>query len=514
MSKVKKILAVILSLAMIMGMSVTSFAAGVKPVATDTQTATANNIEATATVTAYQIVKADYNEAGFTGYSAVDGVTIANPLAPTSTEITTIANSNLSGLKSTPMTTTATSGLAAFTADLNAGYWMVLVNGTVNEVYNPMLVGVAYSTSGSDNTMTADPVDANSDWTLVTDGAYAKSSAPTIDKEIVGGDKDVAIGDTVNFKISTEIPSYSADYSEVIVKISDALSTGLTLDTASIVVSIPEGNYTLTSTTAGFELTVNSAYALAHGKEAVTVTYSATLNDQAGINFDANTNTANLEYSNDPSNSEITKTTDDKTYTYTFGIDAALNGSSTEEWNKITQELVKGEMVEETTESGKKEVFKALAGATFTLTNDDTNKVYTAVSGTDGALQFTGLDAGNYTLVETAAPEGYTVNTQKIPVVITAEYNGNGTLKSYSIAIDNKITSTYTATYTGETTTSPTITNIVEGEENAVTQIKNTKISSLPSTGGIGTTIFTIGGCIIMIAAAFLFFRSRKKSEQ
>ena len=43
--------------------------------------------------------------------------------------------------------------------------------------------------------------------------------------------------------------------------------------------------------------------------------------------------------------------------------------------------------------------------------------------------------------------------------------------------------------------------------------ILNTKLSSLPSTGGIGTTIFTIAGCVIMIAAAGLFFASRKKSD-
>nr|WP_289072475.1 LPXTG cell wall anchor domain-containing protein [uncultured Blautia sp.] len=42
----------------------------------------------------------------------------------------------------------------------------------------------------------------------------------------------------------------------------------------------------------------------------------------------------------------------------------------------------------------------------------------------------------------------------------------------------------------------------------------DTKLSSLPSTGGIGTTIFTIGGCLIMIVAAGLFFASRRKSAK
>ena len=46
------------------------------------------------------------------------------------------------------------------------------------------------------------------------------------------------------------------------------------------------------------------------------------------------------------------------------------------------------------------------------------------------------------------------------------------------------------------------------------TTLANTKLSSLPSTGGIGTTIFTIGGCVIMIAAAGLFFASRRKESK
>ncbi|MDD2978640.1 MAG: SpaA isopeptide-forming pilin-related protein [Hespellia sp.] len=519
MSKVKKILALVLSMAMVLGMSMTTFAAtGVKPTENDVKEATVNNVEATATVTAYQVVKANYNDAGFTGYTTVDGVTIADPLAPTSDEITAIAKGNKDGLKTVSMTTTATEGLASFTANLNPGYWMVLVNGTVNEVYNPMLLGVAYTVSGSDSEMSADPVDANSNWTLVTNDAYAKSTTPSIEKTIVdggNGDKgdDVAIGDTVKFRIDTAIPSYSKEYTTVVVKISDALSTGLTLTQDSIATNLPEDSYTITKSASGFEITINSDYALAHGNDTVYVTYSAVLNDQAGINFDPNTNTATLEYSNNPSKADETKKTDDKTYTYTFGIDSKLFGSSSETWNEITKELLKtGEEREIENEAGETVKTTSLPGATFTLTNKTTKKVYTAVSDENGALAFTGLDAGEYTLVETKAPEGYSVNPKEIPVVISAEYNTDGTLKSYKIEVDGKATSTYEATYDGPTT-NKTITNIVPGKDNAETEIKNTKLSSLPSTGGIGTTIFTIGGCAIMIIAAFLYFRSRKKTQ-
>ena len=88
-----------------------------------------------------------------------------------------------------------------------------------------------------------------------------------------------------------------------------------------------------------------------------------------------------------------------------------------------------------------------------------------------------GLDVGSYHFEETKAPEGYSINTDGKTLTLTV--NGDvATAKLYN-----------------------------EG------QLNDTKLSALPSTGGIGTTIFTIAGCVIMIAAAGLFFASRKKSD-
>lgn len=509
MSKIKRILALLLSMAMVLGMTVTTFADTNVPAATDTEEASAINIEAAAEVTAYQVVKGTYTSAGLAGYEAVRAGTIANPLEPTSDEITALAASDLEGLTAVAMTagTPDKNGLASFTANLNAGYWMVLVRGTVEEVYNPMLIGVSYSVDG----MISPEVDANSNWTLVTKDAYAKSTKPSINKEIVGGEKDVAIGDTVNFKITTAIPSYSKEYSDVEVSITDILSKGLTLDQNSFKINLPVTAYVFNSQADMFLIGIDPNYALANGGKEIIIEYSATLNSQAGLNFDANTNTATLEYTNNPGGD--TKTTESRTYTYTFAIDSKLNGAATDKWNVITKEIIKGEIVKKTVEGGTEDVFEALAGATFTLTNNTSKKVYTATSDANGYLAFTGLDAGSYILKETAAPSGYSVNNAEIPVVIAATYNTDGTLKSYSINIDGKATSTYEATYKG-TGTSTTITNIVQGSGNASTNITNVKISELPSTGGIGTTIFTIGGCLIMIAAAAMFFASRKKTAK
>ena len=133
--------------------------------------------------------------------------------------------------------------------------------------------------------------------------------------------------------------------------------------------------------------------------------------------------------------------------------------------------------------------------------------VYTAISDDSGALSFTGLDEGTYTLRETVAPSGYTLEGIDHTVVITAEHNDDGTLKTYSITIDGEATSTYSATYDGESKT------VVKDEVEA-TKIVNTELIALPSTGGIGTTIFTVMGCVIMVTAAGLFIVNRRREAK
>ena len=529
MKKLKKLFAVMLSLVMVLAMGITSFAAtGVTPTEDDKATATAQNIESTATVYAYKITKANY-DGGFTGYSAVEGVTLKDVLAPTPDEVTAIAKDatllgSLKKVQMTAGTANVTNGLADFTAQLTAGYWIVVVSDNVKEVYNPMLLGVYYSESGSDNTMTADPVNANSDWKIKGQTVYAKSTAPYITKEIVGGDginnkqNDVAIGDAVSYKITTVIPSYSKQYDTVTVKITDTLSDGLNLNADSIkingaAVDVPEVKGTLTPAGHGFTFEVDNAYALANGGKEITIEYTATLNENAKVNFDPNTNKAELEYTNKPDGT--TKKTESETYTYTFSIGAALSASIqnfTQKVNQIVKVDANGKVLSTKTEESDlipDGAIEVKSGATFTLTNNTTNKVYTATTGLDGGLTFEGLDAGTYTLVETVAPDGFTLDTTEHTVVITPTYGETSNkLEKLEITIDGTATSTYEVSYEATGTVT------VNKNTTAVTNIKNTKISSLPSTGGIGTTIFTIVGCGIMIAAAGLFFASRRKENR
>lgn len=555
MKKMKKMLAMLLAAVMVMGISLTALAAEVPstpltppthtPTKEDKAEAKVENVEAGATVTAYRIVEPTYNDKGFTGYKLAGGVTLQDMLAPTSDEVTGIAADKILLADLTQEVLQApegAKGLTTYTGALGAGYWVVVVEGSeIQEVYNPMLVGIYYRVEGAgdNNTLVNGTVDANSNWSLNSTPAYAKSEQPTIDKKITGSTgkdtsdgnasgNDVAIGDTVNFEISTKIPSYSKSYTEVMVKITDTMGKGLTLaDPVNLVVKVNGAEVQAGADTftykeepdkKSFEITFASDYALKHSGEAVVVTYDAVLGEDAGLNFDPNTNTAKLEYTNDPSGE--TNEIEDKTYTYTFGIDAKLYGQGSETWNKFTEELLKtGEIVRTELEDGTtKEEAKPLPGAEFTLTRTGDGKTYTAVSDEKGYLSFKGLDAGTYTLQETKAPEGYSLNAVEIPVEITAAYNEDGTLKSYVIKVNNEKTSTYTATYEGP----EKITNIdcTPGHENDWSdvsdthEIKNTKLAALPSTGGIGTTIFTIGGCVIMIAAAGLFFATRRKADK
>ncbi len=99
-----------------------------------------------------------------------------------------------------------------------------------------------------------------------------------------------------------------------------------------------------------------------------------------------------------------------------------------------------------------------------------------------------GLNVGTYTFTEKTAPKGYSVNEN--PATATLEVTAeNGAEGENGTPVANKVIT-------------------------QTTSMTDTKLSALPSTGGIGTTIFTIGGCAIMILAAGLFFATRRKKAK
>ena len=148
---------------------------------------------------------------------------------------------------------------------------------------------------------------------------------------------------------------------------------------------------------------------------------------------------------------------------------------------------------------------------------DLTKKVKTAVSSSEeankGSVVFKGLKEGTYYLKETKAPSTYqlTENVYKIDIVATYASANNDQLKtltSYTITVTNTNDSNdkRTFTYKSKEDTTMVVTNPLT--------IKNTKLGTLPSTGGMGTYLFTIIGVVVMAGAAGAFFISRRKGSE
>lgn len=546
----RQLASIMLAVMMVLAFCVPTFAGmkGTTPEAGDTGTVTINGLTAGDSVTFYQIVKANYDATGFTGFEAVTDKTIelfdkdGNAIYPSAVQIADLAKDTGKLTKVGPVVATGTT----ITQDLAAGEWMALVtpaDGT-KTIYNPMVLSVYYENQNGTVVINGGSISAGDTYTINGTSSYVKKSTIPGDKKITGNSKndvanengdDHAVGDIVNFEITSMVPSYGPEYKAgtVFYNISDKMDPGLTYKNDAKVyiggstTALDSSKYTLTNNKDGFKIEFTEEYirslaSKTDAERAVVVKYSAEINNGATVNFDANDNTMTVNFANNPETKDDGEKVEDKTHQYTFEIDGNINGSS-KTVNRKGHELIKvNEKGEPVTEpqwinDGTEEttIEQGLAGAEFKLTlKKDRNgkdiangKEWTATTDDNGYFNgFKGLDAGTYELVETKAPKGYSLNTQTHTVVIADEYNPDGTLKSYTITIDGKNTSTYNATYkSGE------VKEITTTGDPVTTYIKNTKLSSLPSTGSIGTYLLTAIGVAALAAAIALIMGDKKR---
>lgn len=524
----KKMSAILIAAVMVLAMASTAFAktgnmAGTKPTGNDTGSVTISGLVAGDRVDLYKIVEAQYNNDGFYGYKAVDGVAIANTttFVPTTAEIATLANQSLTSVKNATVAKGATS---VEIGDLKIGSYLVKVTagqGNIT-VYNPMVVSVAYVAEGNTTKVLYGAVNADSNYEINGSVAYAKSSKETTpDKNIKNGSvivngvaakkgDAVAKGDTVTYEITGTIPSYNPDYyTSPVYIITDTISEGLAFNTAKTVKESLQkqaddkfgaNKATVEVIERTITITLKPEYIItlaAKTKEerSYKFEYSALLNGKS-VNFDASTNTVKVNYSNTP-----TTTTDSeevKTYHYTF----AFNGDVT----KVNEEN------------------KPLVGAKFGLftdtecktpainayTSEQITAISTSING-NAEINFTGLDNKVYYMKEIATPSAeYKLNNTVYKVEFTPTLDAEGKMSQYEVTVKDMSNNTErTNTYVPGDNNTATISG-----DKSVTEIQNTKLGNLPSTGGMGTYLFTIIGVVVMAGAAGAFFISRRKGSE
>ncbi|MBU5447229.1 SpaA isopeptide-forming pilin-related protein [Blautia sp. MSJ-36] len=564
----KKVSAILMAAIMVFAMAASVFAesgtmATTHPSENDKATLTITGIatDDSPTVTLYKIAKGKYSEKGFTGYETVTGVNLADLENPTEASVNTIAKAILDG-DITPMEVIADGTISDGTYKkevTGAGAYIAIITGATSTVYNPILLGVSYD---KDSIITTGTVDATD---VYASSAVAKSTKPHIDKTITGGTTTdgekatVSVGDVVDYNIAVTAPSYPSNATNKTFFVADTMSSGLTFDFASLEVKTDADDVTVTRTDDkdngiaifkigdtviarakvdgnGFNLSFMYDN-LIQNKETgalynVSVEYSALVNDLAVVGTAGNKNDAKLYYANNPFGGSTHDTPDSKPDN-AEGVTS--NGSDK---TVYTYQIALKKVAAEDEE-------KVLSGAVFGIYSDKKceNLVDEITTNENGFAVSTAVAKGTYYVKELKAPTGYTLSEQIIPVdaqwtTATTTVDGTVTRTTYTTeaneSVDGKqvgwikdgkfykekVTDSKPAYVLATSETSSTsVTNVVENGAGTVptlvkTPVKDTKLGTLPSTGGMGTYLFTIIGVVVMAGAAGAFFMSRRRGSE
>ncbi len=339
---------------------------------------------------------------------------------------------------------------------------------------------------------------------------------------------DYDIGDQIPFKLEGTVAENYASYENYYFAFHDQEETGLTFDSSTVEVYV-NNDGTDTKIDSGYRV-VTDAESMAEVAGAVKCTfevifddlksieavqagskirveYKSTLNDKAALGAEGNVNKAKLEYSSNPSDTQHGNTPWDSVIVFTYKV-------------------VVNKYADEVDDAGNNK----LSGAEFTLekhiydgTQDGKWELLTLVKSDDGkSFSFSGLDDGEYRLTETKAPQYYNSLTAPLTFRVEAghntEWDGAKTSLSngYTYAWDNQNRQALLSSLTGTKETgeiefvfTPDMMN-----RSLTTNVINKSGTTLPETGGIGTTIFYIvGGMLAVGAAVALITKKRIKSS-
>lgn len=399
------------------------------------------------------------------------------------------------------------------TFTLAPGYYMMLVSTTLasGKVYRPLSVFVKVTGEKSEvfggGQSRALPAPA----VLTAKG----ENAPELDKMVKTAGStwsktgDAAVGDRVSFYLKVTVPSYT-DVSNVSLAVEDTLTNLVYNGDAKLYDAVPDGSaneiegaMTVTAATDGGKLTFTLEYAklmTAETMRTVYIGYTATVAASAaeGGNHSAS-NTAKLVYGNAAMPGELLQTPSVATtvYNFSFALDKYFIDA-----NDNFQPL-----------DGAEFTFYTDVGCTNALTFTKVGDVYrpaiageTGVTAVPANLTICGLDAGTYYMKETKTPKGYAPPAGAYRMTLVPD-GTTGKLHQY----DSYLTSA------SDTSADNALIHLTRysgsNHERLVISFVNTELPALPSTGGIGTAVFTVGGVAVMALAIVLLLRRKKQED-
>ena len=491
MKKLKKLFAVMLSLIMVLAMGITSFAD------TDSAKITLTNFDDAGSLKYMQIIEPDQEQPTgwkFSNTAAENAFKTATGLTDAQTILWKMIlkqnpNATLNHELNIPANTTAISNaeidkaLSTLKNDLTATWTTatdktsLIVRSAGVYAFDAEKTGYTYKVAtayvGFENYETAP--------TLRDTEVAAKKSQLIVTKTVNDGDKAVEIGQEVEYTITTYVPYIDANNASTrTFKITDEISGAAyvlneagKVDGTVMMGNSPVAGATIDLTADGksFEINLDSLVADTDNPNAgnlITVTYKAKITELTATN-EAKGHKSDDVYAGDNVKlytGSITLTKVDATTTSKKLSGAEFTVSKVNEDNSLGEALK----------------FDLVNGVYRYNPESTRTNATTVVTDTNGEVKVEGLDVGKYHFTETKAPNGYSINEAGKDIVLGL---GDGVTEA---------TANFVAT--GDLT------------------LKDSQLSALPATGGIGTTIFTIVGCGIMIAAAGLFFASRRKENR
>ena len=305
-----------------------------------------------------------------------------------------------------------------------------------------------------------------------------KNEKPTIEKKVKNHNNDwvdentAKIGDTVEYKVAINVKAGAQNY-----VVTDTMEKGLSFDSKTLTVTCNGATATLNSdyslelnkNNTTFTLTFDDNYVAGKVGETIVVTYTATLNENAVVA--GNKNSATLHYGNK-------QTVNKETTTYTYEFDLVKVDGTT---NKLL-DGAKFKLYDAKDSVTPIKVVPVAGG--YRVANGNEAGATETIAVTGGKVRISGLDKTTYWLEETKAPDGYNMLTERKPVDLT---NGSN---------------------------NTTLTSDTWSEADHGVAVENNAGTVLPSTGGMGTTLFYVVGGGLMVAAVVLLVTKKRMEHK